>query len=82
MSDPYLGDVRAMSFGFAPRGWALCQGQLLAVAQNQALFHLLGTQYGGNGTTTFGLPALAGVPAQNGAALSYCICIQGQMPAH
>ena len=80
MGDTYLGDVRAMSFAFAPRGWAQCQGQLLPVAQNRALFQLLGTAYGGDGETSFALPALADMPAQNGAGLGYCICIQGVMP--
>lgn len=80
MSGPYLGDVRAMSFNFAPHGWALCQGQLMPIAQNQALFSLLGTAYGGDGHTTFALPALTGVPAQNGPALAYCICVQGPYP--
>lgn len=58
MSDPYLGEIRAISFNFAPKGWAFCNGQLLPINQNQALFALLGTQFGGNGTTTFALPDL------------------------
>lgn len=49
MSEPFLGEIRMVGFNFAPRGWALCQGQLIAIAQNSALFALLGTQYGGNG---------------------------------
>jgi microcystin-dependent protein len=60
MSDYYLGEIRAFSFGFAPRGWAFCNGQTLPINQNQALFALLGTQYGGNGTTNFQLPNLQG----------------------
>jgi microcystin-dependent protein len=60
MADWYLGEVRAVGFNFAPRGWALCNGQTLAIAQNQALFALLGVQFGGNGTTTFNLPDLRG----------------------
>jgi len=80
MSDSYMGDVRAMSFSFAPRGWAQCKGQLLPVAQNQALFHLLGTTFGGDGKTNFALPNLPGVPA-NGGTLTYCICLNGQYPA-
>ncbi len=60
MADWYLGEVRAVSFNFAPRGWALCNGQTLAIAQNQALFALLGVQFGGNGTTNFNLPDLRG----------------------
>ena len=60
MSDPFLGEIKMMSFGFAPRGWALCNGQIMQIAQNQALFSLLGTTYGGNGTTTFALPDFRG----------------------
>src|SRR5207302_11411550 len=56
--DPFIGEIRMFAFGFAPQGWALCNGQLLPIAQNQALFSLLGTTYGGNGTTTFALPNL------------------------
>ena len=58
--DPFVGEIRLMPYSFAPRGWALCQGQLLPIQQNTALFALLGTQYGGNGTTTFALPDLRG----------------------
>ena len=58
MGTPYLGEIRTVTFNFAPKGWALCNGQLLSISQNQALFALLGTTYGGNGTTTFALPNL------------------------
>lgn len=57
---PYMGQLMLCSFNFAPKGFALCNGQLMAVNQNQALFSLLGTYYGGNGQTTFGLPDLRG----------------------
>ncbi|MRD48321.1 phage tail protein [Caenimonas koreensis DSM 17982] len=71
MSEPFLSEIRAVSFGFAPKGWALCNGQLLAINQNQALFSLLGTTYGGNGQTTFGLPNLQGrVPIHMGAGFT------------
>jgi microcystin-dependent protein len=60
MSDPYVGEIRQVGFNFAPVGWALCNGQLLSISQNTALFSLLGTQFGGNGTSTFGLPNLQG----------------------
>lgn len=60
MSEPFLGEIRMVGFNFAPRGWAFCQGQIMAIAQNTALFSLLGTTYGGNGQTTFGLPDLRG----------------------
>ena len=55
---PFLGEIRWVAFGFAPKGWALCNGQLLPINQNQALFSLLGTTFGGNGVTTFALPDL------------------------
>jgi len=60
MAEPFLSEIRIFSFGFAPRGWALCNGQLLPINQNQALFSLLGTTYGGNGQTNFALPNLQG----------------------
>ncbi|MDQ1357508.1 MAG: hypothetical protein QOE07_1185 [Acidimicrobiaceae bacterium] len=60
MSEPFLGEIRTFGFNFAPRGWAFCAGQLLAISQNTALFSLLGTTYGGNGQTTFALPDLRG----------------------
>jgi microcystin-dependent protein len=56
MADPFLGEIRLVSFNFPPKGWALCNGQLLSIAQNQALFALLGTAYGGNGIQNFQLP--------------------------
>lgn len=60
MSDPFIGQIMPVGFNFVPKGFAACDGQLLPVAQNQALFSLLGTTYGGNGTTTFALPDLRG----------------------
>lgn len=60
MTEPFIGEIRPFSFGFPPKGWAQCNGQLLAINQNQALFALLGTNFGGNGQTTFGLPDLRG----------------------
>ena len=60
MSQPFLGEIRLFAFGFNPRGWALCNGAALSIAQNQALFSILGTTYGGNGQTTFALPDLQG----------------------
>ena len=60
MTEPFIGEIRNFGFNFAPRGWALCQGQLMSISQNTALFSLLGTMYGGNGQTTFGLPDLRG----------------------
>ncbi|QBB71912.1 phage tail protein [Pseudolysobacter antarcticus] len=58
MAEPFLSEIRIMSFGFPPKGWALCNGQLLPINQNQGLFSLLGTTYGGDGRVNFGLPDL------------------------
>jgi len=60
MSEPFLGEVRMFGFNFAPRNYAFCDGQILLISQNEALFSLLGTTYGGNGRTTFGLPEMRG----------------------
>lgn len=60
MAEPFLAEIRMFSFNFPPKGWALCNGQVLPINQNQALFALLGTTYGGNGMTTFALPDLRG----------------------
>lgn len=71
--DPYVGEIRIVPFNFAPQGWAMCNGQLLSISQNTALFSLIGTFYGGNGASTFALPNLqARVPVDfgNGAGLS------------
>lgn len=73
MSEPFVGEIRMFAGNFAPRGWAFCDGQLLAVSQNDALFTLLGTVYGGDGRTTFGLPDMRGrIPlhAGTGSGLS------------
>src|SRR5580765_1367490 len=91
MGTPYLGEVRIFSFNFPPKGWAFCNGQTLAIAQNQALFALLGTTYGGNGVTTFALPNLQGrvligfgylfTQGQSGGEEAHTI-IQSEFPAH
>ncbi len=91
MAEPFLGEIRLMSFVFAPRGWAQCNGQLLPINQNQALFALLGNSYGGNGQTTFALPDLRGRVAV-GSGVGYSVGQTGgaaavtlstsQMPAH
>src|SRR5215813_3467045 len=68
MSEPFLSEIRLLSFGFAPKGWALCNGQLLPINQNQALFSLLGTTYGGDGRVNFALPNLQGrIPIHMGS---------------
>lgn len=96
MSEPFLAEIKMFGGNFAPRGWAFCQGQILSIAQNTALFSLLGTTYGGNGQTTFALPDLRGrYPMQpgQGPGLSprtlgeqggseSVTLITNQMPAH
>ena len=91
MSEPFLSEIKIMSFNFPPRGWALCNGQLLPINQNQALFALLGTTYGGNGQTTFALPDLRGrVPLHMGngfilggaAGQEFHTLTQSETPAH
>jgi len=81
MAEPFLGEVRIMGFNFAPKGWAQCLGQKMPINQNQALFALLGTFYGGDGRTTFALPGFSGrVPVHRGSGFT-----QGQAggePAH
>ena len=91
MSEPFLSEIKIFSFNYAPRGWAMCNGQLLPINQNQALFSLLGTTYGGNGQTTFALPDLRGrVPMHEGnghtlgerAGTEAVTISQSQMPTH
>lgn len=91
MSEPFLAEVKIVSFVFAPRGWAVCNGQLLPINQNQALFSLLGTTYGGDGRTNFALPDLRGrTPMHFGSGFalgeksgeeSHTLII-GETPAH
>src|SRR4030081_1907508 len=72
MSEPFLAEIKIISWNFPPKGWAFCDGQFLPINQNQALFSILGTTYGGNGQTTFALPNLQGrIPFHvgNGIAL-------------
>lgn len=69
MADPFIGEIKAFGFDFAPRGWASCDGQVMPLMQNTALYALLGTQYGGDGKTTFVLPDLRGrAPLGRGSA--------------
>jgi microcystin-dependent protein len=91
MAEPFLAEIRIMSFNFPPKGWAQCSGQFLPINQNQALFALLGTTYGGNGQTTFALPNLRGrVPVHMGAGViqgeaagqEAHTLTQSEMPAH
>jgi len=81
LAEPFLGEIRIMSFNYAPLGWAMCNGQFLPINQNQALFSLLGTNYGGNGQTTFALPDLRGrVPIKVGSG--HTLGERGGEPAH
>lgn len=91
MAEPYLAEVRIISFNFPPKGWAFCNGQILAINQNQALFAILGTTYGGNGINTFALPNFQGrvpVHSGNGVLLGQSdgeathTLLPGEMPAH
>lgn len=96
MASPFIAEITLFAGNYAPRGWALCNGQLISIAQNTALFSLLGTNYGGNGTTTFGLPDLQGrLPMHFGQGPGLSNHFQGekagseaitlttsQMPAH
>ena len=91
MSEPFLGEIKIISWNFPPKGWTFCNGQLLPINQNQALFSILGTTYGGDGRTTFGLPNLQGrspVHVGNGISLgelggetSHTLNIS-ELPAH
>ena len=96
MSNPFLAEIRIFTAGFAPKGWAQCDGQLMSISQNTALFSLLGTTYGGNGTSNFALPNLQGcAPMQAGqgpgltlrdlgetAGEQTVTLLQTEMPAH
>lgn len=96
MADPFVAEIRIFPFNFAPTGWAFCQGQLLPISQNTALFSLLGTTYGGNGQTTFALPNMEGnapIHPGQGPGLSLydlgqtsgtetVILLASEMPAH
>lgn len=80
MAEPFIGQIIIVGFNFAPRGYATCDGQLMSIAQNTALFSLLGTTYGGNGQTTFGLPDLRGrVPIHFGQGPGLSNFVQGQL---
>lgn len=80
MVDPYIGQINMIAFGYAPRGWALCDGQLLSIAEHSALFALLGTRYGGDGRSTFALPDLRGrVPLHPGNGPGLSTYTLGQM---
>lgn len=80
MAEPFLGEIRMFAFNFAPEGWALCNGQTLPISQNSALFALIGTYYGGNGTTTFSLPNLqSSVPIHQGQGPGLSPYVMGEV---
>ena len=91
MSEPFIGEVKMISWSYAPKGWAFCNGQMLQISQNQALFSILGTTYGGDGRTTFALPNLqARLPihvgngftlGEKGGELAHTLTLQ-ELPAH
>ena len=91
MSEPFLAEIKIISWNFSPKGWAFCNGQFLPINQNQALFAILGTTYGGNGQTTFALPDLRGrtpiyvgqghVLGEKGGELAHTVT-QQEMPQH
>jgi microcystin-dependent protein len=91
MSEPFLGEIRMVGFNFAPQGWALCNGQILSIAQNTALFSLVGTFYGGDGVQTFALPDLRSrIPVHQGSGfvigqpggVENVTLTQAQIPSH
>lgn len=96
MSDPFLAEIRIFPFPYAPYGWAMCSGQIMAISQNSALFALVGVTYGGNGTSNFGLPNLGGIaPMQMGqgaglsdyswgetGGVSQVTLLQSNLPSH
>jgi len=73
---PYLGEILLVAFGYAPKGWYKCEGQYLSISQNQALFTLLGTAYGGDGVSTFRLPTMT-----TSTGMNYIICAVGIYPS-
>lgn len=88
MSEQYIGEIRIVGLSFPPRGWMRCDGQILSIAQNAALFSIIGTQYGGNGINTFALPDLRGrmpmhgsLPGQAGGSPSHTLTAN-EMPTH
>src|ERR1700712_4464895 len=82
MADPFMSEIRMMSFNFPPKGWAFCDGQLLPINQNQALFSLLGTTYGGDGRVNFALPDMRGRVPTHPGAIGHFLGERGGEQAH
>ena len=80
-STPFLGEISVFGFNFCPNGWLAPNGQLMSIQQNTALFSLLGTTYGGNGTSNFALPTVLPIFTATGAPLTQCIAVQGVFPS-
>ncbi|MGD0505087.1 MAG: tail fiber protein [Steroidobacteraceae bacterium] len=80
-NEPFLGEIQTFAFNFCPAGWAPLDGQLLSISQYTALFSLLGTNYGGDGVTTFALPKWGRILTANGGALLPCIALTGVFPS-
>jgi microcystin-dependent protein len=79
--DPLLGDIQLFAFDYTPLGWMPCEGQTLSTSQYPALYNLLGTKFGGNGTTTFCLPDLRNALPMQQMGMHYCIAVQGIYPS-
>ena len=78
---PFVGQISIFAFNFCPVGWSTVQGQIMQISQNQALFSLLGTTYGGDGMTTFALPKWGPISTANGGIMTACIALQGVFPS-
>ena len=81
MGIPYIGEIRMFAGNFAPVGWMFCLGQLIPISENDMLFNLIGTTYGGDGQTTFALPAAKPAVSATGATLTQCISLFGIFPS-
>ena len=81
LMEGYIGEVRLFAGTYAPLNWAFCEGQVMAIADNMALFSILGAQFGGDGRTTFALPKLDPVKSEQGVGVRYIICLNGIYPS-
>jgi microcystin-dependent protein len=80
-SDPYVGEIQTFAFNFCPTGWARANGALMSISENATLFNLIGTSFGGDGMTTFALPAWGPIYTANGGTLLACISLFGVYPS-